>query len=369
MADIIDSGMGLIPVGQVEQALRDLWRSEGLVGAARACTRNLVAVLPSVDNLEDTIHSLTRVAAHHPSRMVILVPDPNTPDPGMAAEVRLACATPPPSSFCCELIALHAREEVWPHTHSTVLALLLPELPVNLWWQRPLEPEDHLFRRLQSLADALLVDSAGARVPDALLTSLHQVGSRFPWGGMDLVWTRLTPWRELIAQLFDPLDRRPYVHAIQRVSFSIAPGSAGTAAALYTIGWLAGQLGWTPQSRWRRDARTRELRFRRREGEVRVSVTQVQSESISPLVRVRIHAGGVVPATFAVSLHDEPGYAEVAVDVGNTHVRQVRPVRWPAREDALSEALQLSGRDRVFERALAGAVRLLKGPAATREKG
>ncbi len=345
---VTETGMGLIPIHDVEATLRHLWQAEGLAGAARASTLNLLVVLPARDALEDAINAVNAVAAHHPSRVIFLTPDPTTPDPGLAAEVNVLCPAPEIATFCCEYIILHAREDVWAHAHSTMLAFLLPELPVGLWWERPLVKDDHLFRRLQSLADMLVVDSAATKEPEDLALTLVDLNETFPWGCLDLVWTRLLPWRELLAQMFDPLDRRAYLHAIERVSIRATPDPAGTAAALYLVGWLASRLGWEPASRWRRGASSRELHFRRGEEKVRVTISRAPEPGITPLARVRIQAGGVAPATFVVTQHEEGAHAEITVDIGRTHVRQVVTARWLSRGDALSEALHLKERDRIF---------------------
>lgn len=346
---VAETGVGLIPIHDVESTLRHLWRLEGVAGAARASTLNLLVVLASPTALDEAQQMVEVVAAHHPSRAIFLLPDEATPEPGLAAEVRVFCPMPETTAFCCEYIVLHVREDAWPHAHSTVLTFLLPELPVGLWWERAVNGDDHLFPRLQSLADVLVVDSAVTGDPEQLIERLSAQSARFPWGCVDLVWTRLLPWRELLAQMFDPLDRRPYLSTIERVSLRVTPDAAGTAAALYFTGWLASRLGWTPVSRWRRGAATRELSFRRGEEKVRVSITRGQERSETPLLRARVHAGGVSPATFTIAQSDEPHHAEITVQVGHTHVRQVVPARWPDRATALSDALHIAGRDRVFE--------------------
>ena len=356
------NGQEFVPLAQVETALQDLWRAEGGAGAARARTRNLVVVLPSPDQVAPTLAAMEQVAYHHPSRILLLVPNPETPDPGMAAQVRLLCPAGVTPTFCCEAIALHARPDVWPHLPTAVLVLLLPELPVYLWWRASLDPASPVFDRLCHLADVLVVDSgdtALAATPEDVLPRLGQVCPRLPWGCVDLVWTRVTPWREQVAQLFDPVDRRPFLRSVQRVSLTVEPTDLGTASALYFTAWLAERLGWTPRSRWRAGARSRDLRFTANGREVRVSVGRSHGPAASPLVRVRIHIGGVMPATFTVALTEEPNQAEVTVEIGNTRLRQVHLMRHPDIGLALSEALALNGRDWVYTQALRTALTLL----------
>ena len=343
----------LIPLSQVEEALQEQWVSVGMPGAARACTRNLVSALSRSDVLEPVLDLLSRMIEQHPSRMILVVPDDNTPEPGMAASVRVACHTPLARPLCCEQIILHVRQDVWEHAHSGILPLLLPELPVNLWWQRPLNKEDPLFVRLRKLADNLLVDSALSQVPEETMRILAEVQEGFLWGAMDLSWARLTPWRELIAQVFDPMDRRPYLWGIDHIIISAVPSAMGTAAALYLVGWFAGRLGWTPKNRWRTGARTRELHFSYKEQPITVTVNRARVETVSPLTRVRIHARSTMEAEFLIELQDATDLARVTTEVGNTHVRQTVSTHWLNRAEAFGEALRINGHDRIFEEALA----------------
>ncbi len=351
----------LIPLSEVEAALHDAWLSAGLPGAARACTRNLVSALTGPDVLEPVLDLLSQMVEQHPSRMILIVPDEGTPEPGMAASVKVACPSPLVRPFCCEQIILHVRRDVWQHAHSGILPLLLPELPVNLWWQRPLDREDPLFVRLRDLADNLLVDSALSQVPEETIFTLSEVQEGFLWGAMDLSWARLTPWRELIAQMFDPMDRRPYLWGIDHVIVTAVSAAVGTAAALYLTGWLAGRLGWTPQNRWRTGARTRELHFSRDGKAITVTINRARMETVSPLARVRVHARSTMTAEFVIELRDEPDLARITTEVGNTHVRQTVSTHWLNRAEAFGEALRFNGHDRIFEESL-GVVRRLLAP-------
>ncbi len=342
----------LIPLADVERTLQEQWLVTGLPGAARACTRNLVSVLSRLEGLDSVLELLAQTIEHHPSRMILIVPDNKTPEPGMATSVQVNCPTPTARPFCCEQIVLHVRERIWQHAHSGVLPLLLPELPVNLWWQRPLNGDDPLFNHLRTLADNLLVDTAFSQAPEATIRALGTVQSGFPWGAMDLSWARLTPWRELIAQAFDPMDRRPYLWNIDHVSLTVVPTAMGTAAALYLSGWLAGRLGWTPQNRWRIGARTRELRFVHKDRPISVAIHRARETTPSPVTRIRLQAQGTLRAEFLVELLDEPDLAQMTTEVGNTHVRQTVSTHWLDRADAFSEALRINGHDRIFEEAL-----------------
>jgi hypothetical protein len=66
----------------------------------------------------------------------------------------------------------------------------------------------------------------------------------------DFNFTRFSPWRELVAQFFDPPEHRAYLSGVEHVTIEYAAGEedspANTAQAYLFAGWLASRLGWRP---------------------------------------------------------------------------------------------------------------------------
>lgn len=92
------------------------------------------------------------------------------------------------------LIRLHG--EVVRHPESVVLPLLLPDSPVAVWW--PTDPPPHpAADPLGALAQRRITDSAMATRGKAKALRTQCLG--YTPGNTDLAWTRLTPWRALLA--------------------------------------------------------------------------------------------------------------------------------------------------------------------------
>lgn len=68
----------------------------------------------------------------------------------------------------------------------------------------------------------------------------------------DFNFTRFNPWRELVAQFFDPEDQRAYLAGIDHVTIEYAAGAenepTNPSQAYLFAGWLASRLGWRPLS-------------------------------------------------------------------------------------------------------------------------
>ncbi len=89
-----------------------------------------------------------------------------------------------------------------------------------------------LFER----ADKVIVDTAG--FPDAR-TALEELASKVARGHrvMDLSWTRITRWREVVAEVFEDPARLDFVRAMRRVVVEHA-GDGTPATAYYLAGWV-----------------------------------------------------------------------------------------------------------------------------------
>jgi len=126
---------------------------------------------------------------------------------------------------------IHLRGEVTKHPESVVLPLLLPDSPVVVWWPTDC-PENPAADPLGRLANRRITDTAQARVrrSKALLV---QCGS-YAEGNTDLAWTRLTPWRALLAAALEQAD-------VKVTGISVAAEKVSPSADLLGA-WLADRL-------------------------------------------------------------------------------------------------------------------------------
>jgi glucose-6-phosphate dehydrogenase assembly protein OpcA len=98
-----------------------------------------------------------------------------------------------------ELVELRMRGPLAQHVSSVVLPLLVPDAPVVAWWPgaSPAVPSADPVGRL---AQRRITDAAACSRP---LKELDARRAGYAAGDTDLSWTRLTPWRSLIAASLD----------------------------------------------------------------------------------------------------------------------------------------------------------------------
>ena len=128
----------------------------------------------------------------HPSR-ILLVVTASGRDSGLDAELRIGEGTPG------EVVVIRMRGAVAAHPASVIRPLLLPDSPVVIWWPGK-APTNRTGDELAKLAMRRMTDAASSPRP---LTALRARARDYIPGDTDLSWTRLTPWRALLAAALD----------------------------------------------------------------------------------------------------------------------------------------------------------------------
>lgn len=142
----------------------------------------------------DAIRAAMQAAKEHPSRIIGVIPQAGRGPARLDAEVRVGGEGGPGESLLLRLYGELSR-----HPESVVTPLLLPESPVVTWWpgRAPSSPSTD---PLGALAQRRITDCSAARHP---LAELKQRCRDYAPGDTDLAWTRITPWRALLAAALD----------------------------------------------------------------------------------------------------------------------------------------------------------------------
>lgn len=263
------SGRG-VALSDVVAALSDLRDQSSFRSSARTAVITMVAVAPGDDEAHGATSTLRALAGHHPARIILLRPDPDSVA-SLSASATLYALDTEFHRVNFEEVTLEIGGQAANHLDSVLEAFTLSDLPVAMWYVNSIpEPSD----RLLGLATALLVDSRDAPDPGQL-RSLLQLARRRTL--VDLSWSRLRPWRELLAALFDPPQARPWVEAVDRVDVA---GKSGPRRLLG--GWICAQTGISPRRVTLHDDRHVSVRMTcRKDGqEATFSVERVDGQRI-----------------------------------------------------------------------------------------
>jgi glucose-6-phosphate dehydrogenase assembly protein OpcA len=361
-------------VSAIESELTQLWKAaagDTLEGqpVVRACVLNLVAYAPGDTVAQHINEVISQVSGRHPSRSIVIVAEPDGKPAPLRASISAHCQIPPAGGkqVCSEQITIRAAGAALDEVHGSVLPLLIPDLPVFLWWHDMPSTESPLFRELVDSSEHFVVDSAEF-APDRwhpALTDLLRLIQEGDVTVSDFNWSRLAPWRDLVAQLFDAPPARRYLEHLDAVTIGIASNVgrwAGPTQSLLLTGWLASRLDWRFENGavgWREGSASFPLKSGT--GTVLVELREGAGHRGDGLQSIQLRAGG--EATFSITREtDEEGCVLVAAEMleGGRHSRVVHMAP-PSEAALLSDELDALGRDVAFEDALAKTVRLTAG--------
>jgi glucose-6-phosphate dehydrogenase assembly protein OpcA len=369
-SDAFLQGQG-IPVDprEIEGQLLQLWgpAAERVGGphldnptVTRIVLANLVAFARPEDagRLEGVIDA---VVAHYPCRVIVMRP---TDQPGrqVGAEVSALCHLPAPGmpQVCSERINLHAGPQALDLLPGTVRSLLETDLPFVLLWVGDPRPTEALFRDLADECTRLLLDLHDPGGDSAALR--FALDSKHARHVGEIAWYGITPWRELVAQCFDPPGHVDALRRIESVHVrSVAPTADRPArAGAWLVAWLAGQLGWHHGRRVAKGSRI-DATFRGPSGEVAVALeTEAESSlAFARLADVRIVAQGPGGRETFCICRPNPKANELCVEVdgpGRNRMIQAPPYDAVQR---LTVALEAPRDDPPLRRALTHALWLL----------
>lgn len=254
-----------VDVTSIEKSLSDLWREEKKEGdhaVTRAALWNVVAHTSSSEEHATASETLSRAAAAVPQRTIVVRCNP-AGDHKMASWISANChRLTGGKQVCSEEIAIVAGGEYSGRVSPVVNALLIPDMPVAVWWLGDLPNEDqaHVEEFLEP-ADRLIIDSA-AFDSAADLALVGRFAERTATAPADLNWVRLEEWRTAAASVFDPPAMRQRLRRIRRLRVASASRRnffGESVCSLLFAAWVTAQAGRTG------DEASIDYRFERRE--------------------------------------------------------------------------------------------------------
>ncbi len=189
-----------------------------------------MVIVTDEENAYDSLKAAEEASHEHPSRTLVVIKRHartlrDRTHSRLDAEVRVGS-----EAGTGETVVLRTYGEVSGHADSVVLPLLLPDAPVVVWW--PVDaPENPAQDPLGALAQRRITDLYAVERPLEVLQT--RVRSYAP-GDTDLAWTRLTPWRSMLAAALD--------QARVKVTSAAVEAEAENPSAELLARWLEARL-------------------------------------------------------------------------------------------------------------------------------
>jgi glucose-6-phosphate dehydrogenase assembly protein OpcA len=217
MIELVDTNAAKIATEFVAARIRAGSPAMGMV-------MTLVIVVDE-DGAPDAMRVARQASHEHPARVLGVI----HADGRGASQVNAQVMTG--DGWTGETALIRLKGEVVKHSESVVLPLLLPDSPVAMWWPAD-PPEDPAADPLGRLAQRRITDAAAAVRGKA--KAIHLQCSSYSPGNSDLAWTRITPWRALLAAALDQ-------HQPKIVGGSVSAERISPSAELL-VAWLSDRL-------------------------------------------------------------------------------------------------------------------------------
>jgi glucose-6-phosphate dehydrogenase assembly protein OpcA len=184
-----------------------------------------LVIVVDEDQAQDAMDAARLASKEHPARVLGVILGDARGHPVVNAQVGTG------SGWSGETALIRLKGEVVKHPESVVLPLLLPDSPVAAWWPAD-APQDPAGDPLGALAKRRITDCAAAT--KAKTKAIHHQCAAYAKGNTDLAWTRITPWRALLAAA---LDQYPV-----KVSSASVTAERISPSADLLVAWLSDRL-------------------------------------------------------------------------------------------------------------------------------
>jgi hypothetical protein len=219
-----------VSVTEIERRLASLRTGEEGTFMRTSVLTHLAWVPPEWE--QAALDTLEGLAERHPSRAIVLLPEPDADDDRIDAVMTLRCFRLPGAErpVCTEVLTLRLLGRRGHAPASIAAPLLVADLPVFLRWRGRPAFGDEPFGQMVDLVDRLIVDShEWPDVPQAYA----ELADVFEQAAVsDIAWARTSRWRRQLASLW------PEIASVQRIRVT------GTKPQAHLLaGWLRSRLG------------------------------------------------------------------------------------------------------------------------------
>lgn len=258
-----------VDVARIERELRELWKTAakpagdngGSSSVTRACSANLVLFTDDPEAELEGSNLLDEITIRHPSRAILAI-SRHAAQRSIEAWVSARChlfGSKRDKQICSEQITVRHEGEDTRELASVVMPLILPDLPVFVWWRANSISIDRLAPFLEG-ANKLIFDSTRAADTKEYFNDICDLHDQYTLAVSDLSWARIYPWREAMAHAFSqegeplPLSALNSIKQIE-ILYSQDTNQADEQAtrrepiqAVLFAAWIASRLNWRPKS-------------------------------------------------------------------------------------------------------------------------
>jgi glucose-6-phosphate dehydrogenase assembly protein OpcA len=232
----IQSELSLISKMQVNQ--------EGV----KACLFNLIVYTHEPRRTTYFNELVKIIRTQFPCRIIFIQGNPSSKENYFRIQSKTDCNRNG-NGFCCDQILIEAAGQDLSRVYFLLLPLFVPDLPIYLLWGQDPTTEFSILPHLEHFATRLIFD---AETTEDLQQYSRDMLNRMTSSStqiIDMDWARTGGWREVLAQIFDSLERyEQLTSAIDvQIHYNDHPSELffhPEIQSIYLQAWLASRLEW-----------------------------------------------------------------------------------------------------------------------------
>ncbi|MEB3256657.1 MAG: glucose-6-phosphate dehydrogenase assembly protein OpcA [Synechococcaceae cyanobacterium] len=249
----------LVRIGRLEGPIRGLDRDD-VIEAAREVTASCglpPSLAPLDPRLLEKLGALhgshqaddqrgefveSAISDHMPRRLITLAPT-LAGDQRLETKVAAYCPLPEEGgagAACGDAIVLRGGLGALRQADALVRELVREDLPCWVWWNSSLDEPEEILEAIAPPPRRLVVDSSLGRPARCLDVLVARIGTGQAVN--DLNWLRLRSWRESLAMVFDPPNRRDALQNVVQLDVDVEGDHP--VKGLLLAAWIADRLGW-----------------------------------------------------------------------------------------------------------------------------
>lgn len=340
----------------IEEAFTRIWQETTGAGYNAATIRlrvgNLVAIARRAGDVGRFEQVMQVLPERHPCRGLLALAEPGREQ--LETSISAHCWRSPGERrhVCSEEVTLRGGSSHEAEMASAVLALLVPEVPVDVWHIGEFTPDSYLVHEVLDEADRLFFDSREQPDIRAAARTALELSEAHDIALVDLAWCRLETWRALTAQLFDGDDGARELDQIRTIEIRGGDGAPSAEAMLLT-GWLVSRLGYSLRDAGPEGSGVAATLYDGTRG-VQLTVHAGSGEGELDAVRIRTD-----DAQFIVECHAESGHMHIVENWEGGATRRTMEQEADDEPSVIARALAGTGDAPIYDEALRAALAII----------
>jgi glucose-6-phosphate dehydrogenase assembly protein OpcA len=225
--------------------LRALWVDLGKnepTGVLRACAMTFIVVLEEEQDAQAVGETIASLIHEHPSRAIVIRVRACAEE-SLSARVFAQCWMPygGRQQICCEQVEVITSLASFSDATSVLRGLVVPDLPVVVYCPSEVLWDKPEFKELLPLASKVIIDSDNMENGPSALSYLQSMSRSLRRA--DLMWDRITPWREAISQIFEDPARMRRAFELEEIQILYHSPHGEPSSVYYLAGWFMSILG------------------------------------------------------------------------------------------------------------------------------